>query len=119
IPKSKSREATKVAIDVDFRHVNSAFLCQNGEKTGKALREKMEDGTVKREDILIYTMKPAEELVPKDANGETILHTVEFCDIWEIKAGLTKTIELSNFNHKQLEMILNKPELKYRPICNQ
>lgn len=162
VPKSKSGEATKVAIDVGFRHIDAAYAYQNEEEVGKAIREKIADGTVKREDIFYTTklwvtflrpelvrpalerslkmlqldyvdlfiihlpiaMKPGEELMPKDANGEFILETVDLRGTWEAlekckDAGLTKSIGVSNFNHKQLEMILNKPGLKYKPVCNQ
>ncbi|XP_046535036.1 aldo-keto reductase family 1 member C15-like [Equus quagga] len=162
VPKSKAGEATKVAVDVGFRHIDAAYAYQNEEEVGKALREKMADGTVKREDIFYTTklwntflrpelvrpalerslkklgldyvdlfiihwpvpMKPGEDLLPKDASGQIILDTVDLCDTWEAlekckDAGLTKSIGVSNFNHKQLEMILNKPGLKYKPVCNQ
>ncbi|XP_057354095.1 aldo-keto reductase family 1 member C15-like isoform X2 [Manis pentadactyla] len=123
VPKSKAREATKVAIDVGYRHVDAAYVYQNEEEVGQALREKIADGTVKRED-LFYTTKPGEELLPKDASGEVVLDTVDLQDTWAAlekckDAGLTKSIGVSNFNHKQLEMILNKPGLKYKPVCNQ
>uniref|UniRef100_A0A8C9LQL5 NADP-dependent oxidoreductase domain-containing protein n=1 Tax=Piliocolobus tephrosceles TaxID=591936 RepID=A0A8C9LQL5_9PRIM len=53
---SKAGEATKVAIDVGFHHIDAAFFYQNEEEVGKAIREKIADGTVKREDIF-YTTK--------------------------------------------------------------
>ncbi|XP_066137248.1 aldo-keto reductase family 1 member C15-like [Saccopteryx bilineata] len=162
VPKSKVTEATKVAIDVGFRHIDAAYVYENEEEVGKAIREKIADGTVKREDIFYTTklwttffrpelvrqalerslkklqldyvdlfiihvpiaMKPGEGLFPKDASGNFILETVDLRDTWEAlekckDAGLTKSIGVSNFNRKLLEMILNKPGLKYKPVCNQ
>jgi aldo-keto reductase family 1 protein C3 len=45
-----------VAIDIGFRHIDSAYFYQNEEEIGEALREKIADGTVKREN-LFYTTK--------------------------------------------------------------
>ncbi|XP_066242724.1 putative aldo-keto reductase family 1 member C8 [Saccopteryx leptura] len=56
VPKSKITEAFKVAIDVGFLHIDSAYVYENEEEVGKAIREKIADGTVKREDIF-YTTK--------------------------------------------------------------
>ncbi|EPY86879.1 aldo-keto reductase family 1, member C3 [Camelus ferus] len=162
VPKSEALEATKFAIGAGFRHIDCAYLYQNEEQVGQAIRSKIADGTVKRDDIF-YTsklwctflrpelvrpalekslkdlqldyvdlyiihfpmaMKPGEDLLPKDENGKLICDTVDLCSTWEAMekckdAGLAKSIGVSNFNHKQLEKILNKPGLKYKPVCNQ
>lgn len=49
-------DSTKVAIDVGFRHIDCSHFYQNEEEVGQAIRSKIEDGTVKREDIF-YTSK--------------------------------------------------------------
>ncbi|KAL4698635.1 hypothetical protein H8959_011292 [Pygathrix nigripes] len=66
-------------------------------------------------------LKSGEELLPKDASGNIIFDTVDLRDTWEAlekykDAGLAKSIGVSNFNHKLLELILNKPGLKYTSI---
>ncbi|XP_069314932.1 aldo-keto reductase family 1 member C15-like isoform X2 [Eulemur rufifrons] len=162
IPKSRAGEATKVAIEVGYRHIDAAYAYQNENEVGQGIREKIADGTVKREDIFYTTklwgnffrpelvkpalerslkklqldyvdlflihmpcaLKPGEELMPEDASGKLIFDTVDIRDTWEAlekckDLGLAKSIGVSNFNHKQLEMILNKPGLKYKPTCNQ
>uniref|UniRef100_F7EH85 Rho crystallin n=1 Tax=Xenopus tropicalis TaxID=8364 RepID=F7EH85_XENTR len=161
-PKSLAEEGTKVAIDVGYRHIDCAFLYGNEEEVGRAIRAKIADGTVKREDVF-YTgklwstfhtpervrpalekslndlqldymdlfiihipveLKPGDDPLPLDENGKFIYHNTDIRDTWKAlekckDAGLVRSIGVSNFNHKQLELILNMPGLKYKPVCNQ
>ncbi|XP_005071810.1 aldo-keto reductase family 1 member C21 [Mesocricetus auratus] len=69
-------------------------------------------------------LKAGEDEIPVDEHGKLIFDIVDLCATWEAMekckdAGLTKSIGVSNFNRRQLEMILNKPGLKYKPVCNQ
>ncbi|XP_040201554.1 aldo-keto reductase family 1 member C1-like isoform X2 [Rana temporaria] len=124
IPVSLSEQATEVAIEVGFRHIDGAHLYQNEKEVGRAIQKKIADGTVKRED-LFYTGKPGGDLIPMDENGKAQLDTTtDLCAIWEAMerckdAGLVKSIGVSNFNRRQIEKILNKHGLKYKPVCNQ
>uniref|UniRef100_A0A8C5QYY5 Rho crystallin n=1 Tax=Leptobrachium leishanense TaxID=445787 RepID=A0A8C5QYY5_9ANUR len=160
--KDNTEEGTKMAIEVGYRHIDCAFIYGNEVEVGRAIRAKIADGTVQREDIfytgklwctfqspefvrsalertlkdleldyvdlfIIHTpveMKPGDDPLPKDENGKLIYHNTDIRDIWKAledckDAGLVRSIGVSNFNKRQLELILNKPGLKYKPVCNQ
>ncbi|KAM4012246.1 prostaglandin-E(2) 9-reductase-like [Anomaloglossus baeobatrachus] len=160
--KSMSEEATRVAIAAGYRHIDGAYLYGNEEDVGRAIKEKIADGTITREDLfqtgklwstfhspdlvrpalerslkalqmdyldlfLIHVpvdLKPGEDMLPVDENGKYLYNNTDLRDTWEAMerckdAGLVKSIGVSNFNRRQLEMILNKPGLKHKPVCNQ
>ncbi|KAM4675755.1 aldo-keto reductase family 1 member C23-like protein [Discoglossus pictus] len=70
------------------------------------------------------SLKPTDELFPVNEHGEILFDHVDLLQTWEAlekckDAGLVRSIGVSNFNRMQLELILNKVGLKYKPVCNQ
>ncbi|CAI9575161.1 unnamed protein product [Staurois parvus] len=157
-----AEEAVKVALDVGYRHIDSAFMYGNEVEVGRAINTKIADGTVKREDVF-YTsklwttfhvpnlvrpalerslkdlnldymdlfiihspleLKPGNDLHPTDENGKLIFNNTDLRDTWRAmedckEAGLTKSIGVSNLNRSQIQLILNMPGLRHKPVCNQ
>ncbi|XP_073423572.1 aldo-keto reductase family 1 member C1-like isoform X3 [Dendrobates tinctorius] len=72
-----------------------------------------------------FSFQAGGDLLPMDENGKILFDTsTDLCAIWEAMekckdAGLVKSIGVSNFNRRQLEIILNKSGLKYKPVLNQ
>ncbi|XP_026957597.1 aldo-keto reductase family 1 member D1 isoform X9 [Sagmatias obliquidens] len=161
-PKGTCARSVKIAIDTGYRHIDGAYLYQNEHEVGEAIREKIAEGKVQRQDIFycgklwathhdpqmvrptlertlrglqldyvdLYIIeipmafKPGDEFYPKDENGKWLYHKSNLCATWEAleackDAGLVKSLGVSNFNRRQLELILNKPGLKHKPVSNQ
>jgi len=66
--------------------------------------------------------KEGEEFMPLDSDGKVIYSDVDYIETWQgfedvHKAGLAKSIGISNFNHVQIERLLKTAKVK--PVINQ
>ncbi|RZC35640.1 Aldo ket red domain containing protein [Asbolus verrucosus] len=122
--KSKPGEVTqavKDAIDTGYRHIDCAHLYGNEKEVGEAIKKKISEGVVRREDLYI-TSKEGDDLYPVGPDGNTLFSDVDIVDTWVAmekvcKKGLTKSVGISNFNKRQIERILKKATII--PATNQ
>nr|KAF6385902.1 aldo-keto reductase family 1 member E2 [Myotis myotis] len=129
-------EAVKVAIDVGYRHFDCAYLYHNESEIGAGIQSKIQEGVVRREDLFIvsklWCTSHKKSLVRPACSNTLKALKLEYLDLYLIHwpmgfkamedlvaAGLVKAIGVSNFNHEQLERLLNKPNLRFKPLTNQ
>ncbi|XP_070532976.1 aldose reductase-related protein 2-like [Ptychodera flava] len=156
------RDAVKTAIDTGYRHIDTAYAYKVEDIVGAAVMDKIQDKTIKREDIFITSklwqtflapehVKPAfqktlkdlgleyldlylihkpapykyveGEMIPKDEDGNVLFDdSIDHADTWRemeklVDEGLVKTIGISNFNHHQIQHLLDNCSIK--PAVNQ
>ncbi|XP_068406391.1 aldo-keto reductase family 1 member B10-like [Eschrichtius robustus] len=129
----KVREAVKVATDVGCRHLDCAYAYENEHEVGEAIQEKIREKVVKQEvGGLHFKLWPTflEKHLVREACQKTLKDLkLDYLDLylihwpWGLQAmeelvdeGLVKNIGISNFNHFQIERLLNKPGLTYKPV---
>ncbi|XP_061055005.1 LOW QUALITY PROTEIN: aldo-keto reductase family 1 member B10-like [Eubalaena glacialis] len=133
---SKVREAVKVATDVGCRHLDCAYACKNEHEVGEAIQEKIREKVVKQEvGGLHFKLWPTflEKHLVREACQKTLKDLkLDYLDLYLIHwpqglqameelvdEGLVKNTGISNFNHFQIERLLNKPRLTYKPVSHQ
>ncbi|XP_048249311.1 aldo-keto reductase family 1 member B1-like isoform X3 [Haliotis rufescens] len=135
-PKGEVAEAVKAAIACGYRHIDCAWAYGNEAEVGQAIKAKIDDGTVKREDLFITTklwntfhrpdlvegaMKDSLERLGLSYVDLYLMHwPVAFKEMeLLVEKGFTKSIGVSNFNSEQLQRLLQTEGLKYAPVTNQ
>nr|XP_054773594.1 aldose reductase-related protein 2-like [Lytechinus pictus] len=139
IKPDEVRGVVETAIDCGYRHIDEASLYGNEKGVGDAIKAKIDDGTIKREDIFVtsklwvtcsHPSKIEESCLQslKDLGLDYLdLFLVHFptsavnLDTWRVMEslvdkGLVRNIGVSNFNQSQMKRVLDLPPK--HPIAN-
>ncbi|KAJ8680124.1 hypothetical protein QAD02_015911 [Eretmocerus hayati] len=137
-------DAVKLAIDAGYRHFDCASVYGNETEIGRAIRDKIKEGVVRREDLYVVTKLWNDEHAQKCVASACrrslkklglkyldlyLVHwpfshpdEIDFVETWHgmeqcAELGLTRSIGVSNFNSEQLTRLLDAASIK--PVMNQ
>jgi len=57
-PLEETENALKIAIDLGYRHIDTAYTYRNERGVGNAIKAKIQEGVIKREDVFVTTKLP-------------------------------------------------------------
>lgn len=144
-PPNQATQIVYDALDVGYKHVDSAAFYQNEQEVCEAIAKWLKDNNGKREDIY-YTTKIThmshgyEEAKMAVAEALEKAKSIGYIDLmlihaplsnkekrlatWKalqecVDAGKIKSIGVSNYGIHHLEELLAYDELKYKPVVNQ
>ncbi|KHJ49400.1 oxidoreductase, aldo/keto reductase family protein [Trichuris suis] len=100
----------KKALDVGYRHIDTAYVYENEDIIGDVLKQWFDSGSGKREDIFITTKR-------SDGRITEAADRVDPLETWKgmedvLNKGLTRAIGLSNFSVSQTQRILDRCSVK-------
>ncbi|XP_011209909.2 1,5-anhydro-D-fructose reductase [Bactrocera dorsalis] len=106
--ESDAERSVKDAIDLGYRHIDTAFVYENEKEVGSAINAKIAEGQIHKGDDNVH--------------GTLELSDVDYLDTWRameklVDLGLVIGIGLSNFNKQQTQRVLQ--ECRIRPLVNQ
>ncbi|ANB15795.1 aldo-keto reductase superfamily protein [Sugiyamaella lignohabitans] len=147
LPLDKTAEIVETALNIGYRHFDSARLYGNEEETAEGIANFLEKNpNVFRSDIFYTTkiwpsdfgydktmaaVKDSYDLVKKSIGyiDLILLHTPESTTQKRLESyralqdaveqGIVKNIGVSNYGVAHLKELLAYPELKYKPVVNQ
>jgi diketogulonate reductase-like aldo/keto reductase len=129
------------AIEAGYRHIDTSLNYGTEQDVGKALKDLIKEGKVKREELFIVSKLETEDhersRVPRGLNESLTNLGLEYLDLYLIhnsrstvdiletwkgmedvhKKGLAKSIGVSNFNEQQIDRILANSSVN--PVTNQ
>jgi len=128
-------EAVTAALEIGYRHIDTATVYENEEEVGRALR----DSGIRREDVFVTTKLPADQAGRERATLETSLRRLgtDHVDLWLIhwppsrgaavemwrqmlslaEEGLATAVGVSNFEPQEVDELIDATGVA--PAVNQ